>query len=47
MFRGLNAVCTSHVASGSRQVMARFNERLSEAVRRALAGEPPMFPVAA
>jgi phosphoglycerate dehydrogenase-like enzyme len=42
-----NVVCASHVASGSGQVVARFNESLSDAVRRAFAGEPPKFSVTA
>ncbi len=43
MFKGCNAVTTSHVASGSGQLMGRFIERLSESVRRHVAGEPPKF----
>ncbi|NQT08390.1 3-phosphoglycerate dehydrogenase [Candidatus Bathyarchaeota archaeon] len=43
MFKGCNAVTTSHVASGSGQLWGRFIERLSESVRRHVAGEPPRF----
>jgi phosphoglycerate dehydrogenase-like enzyme len=47
LFRGLNAITTSHIASGSAQIMGRFIERLSESVRRVLAGEQPRFLVTA
>lgn len=47
MFSGLNAITTSHTASISAQIMGRFIERLSECVRRVLAGEQPRFLVTA
>jgi len=47
LFKGLNAITTSHTASASAQIMGRLIERISECVRRVLAGEQPRFLVTA
>ncbi|MHA2394710.1 MAG: NAD(P)-dependent oxidoreductase [Promethearchaeota archaeon] len=43
LFHGYNAIATSHIASISGQILVRFNERISECIRRVLMGEPPRF----
>ncbi len=43
MFQGYNAIATSHIASFSEQIVGRFNERISESIRRVLTGEPSNF----
>ena len=45
LFEGYNAIITSHTASSSGQVMARFTDRLSQFVLRSVNGEPPLYPV--
>ena len=45
LFMGYNAIITSHTASESGQIMDRFTDRLSEFVRRATKGEPPLYPI--
>jgi len=43
LFHGCNAIATSHIASISGQIVGRFNERISESIRRVLMGEPSNF----
>ena len=43
LFQGYNAIATSHIASFSGQIVGRFNERISESIRRVLTGEPSNF----
>jgi len=43
LFHGYNAITTGHIASFSGQIVDRFNERISESVRRVLRGEPSNF----
>jgi phosphoglycerate dehydrogenase-like enzyme len=43
LFHGYNAITTSHIASVSGQIVERFNERISECIRRVLMGETPKF----
>ena len=45
LFKGHNAIITSHTASASRQIVARFTDRLSQFVHRSVNGEPPLYPV--
>ena len=46
LFQGCNTIATSHIASFSGQIVGRFNERVSESIRRVLRGEPSNFLVA-
>ena len=45
LFEGYNTIITSHTASASGQIMARFTDRLSQFVLRSVNGEPPLYPV--
>lgn len=45
LFEGYNAIITSHTASASGQIMARFTDRLSKFVLRSTKGDPPLYPV--
>lgn len=45
LFRGHNAIITSHTASVSGQIVDRFTHRLSQFMLRSVNGEPPLYPV--